>query len=609
MKLSLSKSQTSTHYRVVPLDLKAHLYQVRCELETTDPEGQIFSMPCWVRGSYRIRDLPKHVVTLSAHSGEQPVAVERLDKGRLRCAPCSGSLILDYTVYALDASVRMAWLDCNRGFFNGSALFYAPDPMREQSFRVTLERPRDETPYEWRVFTAMPPLLVDDSGFGSYFAPNYEALIDHPFEMGPHQEINFEVDGIPHSLVLSGRCTVDITRLANDLTAICSAQRRLFECRPLKSDGLERYLFLCNVRAAGFGGLEHQASSALTCSRDALPRPGESDFKSSYCSFLGLASHEYFHLWNGKRITPARLAESDLSAEAYTRDLWVVEGITSYYGDLTLLRAGLIDIPAYLDLVARVATRVEQEPGHRVQSLSDSSFEAWIKHYQPDANTANASTSYYSKGALVALCLDLTLRLHSGVSLDDVMRYLWLLYGMTGRGTPEGALEKAAADCSGLDLTAFFDHALRGTDPLPLAELLSSFGVATSLRSLPVCLDERTHDYKQSCVSRKIELGIQIRRSDGSVKSVRSGSAGELAGLEVGDIPVALDGWRLRPENWDALVDSLTVGQRYRLHYFRDEELFEAIIEPTPAIADAWLFSLADADTESRARRQRWLGA
>lgn len=606
--MPLSKSQTPTHYRVVPLDLKAHLYRVRCELESTDPEGQVFAMPCWVRGSYRIRDFPKHVVTLSAYSGEKQVTIEHLDKGRLRCAPCAGSLILDYTVYALDASVRMAWLDCKRGFFNGSALFYAPDLVREQSFHLTLERPRDETTDEWRVFTAMSPLLVDEKGFGTYFASDFEALIDHPVEIGPHQEINFQVDDIPHSLVLSGRCTVDMTRLANDLTAICSVQRRLFECRPLKSDGLERYLFLCNVRAKGLGGLEHRSSSALTCNRDALPRPGESDFKSSYYSFLGLAGHEYFHLWNGKRITPARLAKSDLSAEVYTRDLWAVEGITSYYGDLMLLRAGLINIPAYLDLVARVATRVEREPGHRVQSLSDCSFEAWIKHYQPDANTANASTNYYSKGALVALCLDLTLRLHSEVSLDDVMRHLWRLYGMTGKGASEGALEKAAADRSGLDLTTFFDHALRSTDPLPLAELLDSFGVATELRSPPVCLNDTTVDQKQLCVSKKIELGIHIERSDGSVKNVRRGSAGELAGLEVGDIPVALDGWRLRPENWDALVESLTVGQHYRMHYFRDEELFEAIIEPAPAVADAWLFSLADADAESLARRKQWLG-
>lgn len=607
--MSVSSSKASTRYRVVPLDLKAHLYRVRCELDYTDPRGQVFSMPCWVRGSYRIRDFPKHVVALSAYSREKPLVVERLDKGRLRCAPCAHTLTLDYTVYALDASVRMAWLDCSRGFFNGGVLLYVPEGLRERPFHLTLERPHDEGSAKWRVFTAMAPLSVDRDGFGSYYAPDYEELIDHPFEMGPHQEINFHVDDISHSLVLSGRCNVDVTRLSNDLTAICDAQRRLFERKPVESDGFDRYLFLCNVRAEGFGGLEHRASSALTCARDALPRLGETGFKSRYQSFLGLASHEYFHLWNGKRITPARLADSDLSAEAYTRDLWAIEGITTYYGDLMLLRAGLIDVRAYLDLVAKAATRVEREPGFRVQTLSDASFEAWIKHYQPDANTANASASYYSKGALVALCLDLTLRLHSEVTLDDVMRFLWMSYGMVGKGTPEGVLEKIAADCSGLDLTSFFDCALRSTDPLPLAELLKAFGVASTLRTPPIFTNDRPFDSQELSGSKKVELGIQIEKRAGTVKSVRSGSAGESAGLEVGDIPVALDGWRLRPGKWDALVESLAVGRRYRMHYFRDDELCETTIELAPAAADTWLFSLADADEETTMRRYRWLGS
>lgn len=566
-------------------------------------------MPCWVRGSYRIRDFPKHVVALSAYDSKGPLKIERLDKGRLRCAPCTGPLVLDYTIYSLDVSVRAAWLDYKRGFFNGGALLYAPEGLRESPFRLTLERPQDGSSAEWRVFTAMTPIDVDRDGFGSYCAPDYETLIDHPFEMGAHQQINFEVDDIPHSLVLAGRCSVDAARLANDLGLICSAQRKLFEREPRKGHGLERYLFLCNVRAEGFGGLEHRSSSALTCSRDALPQLKEGLFKPSYRGFLGLVSHEYFHLWNGKRITPARLAESDLRSEAYTHDLWAVEGVTSYYGDLMLLRSGLIDIPAYLNLVAKTATCVEQEPGHRMQTLADASFEAWIKRYQPDANTANASTNYYSKGALVALCLDLTLRLCSESTLDDVMRFLWASYGVKRENVPEGGLESAAVECSGVDLSSFFDRTLRGTRPLPLADLLIKFGVAAVLRIPMVCDSDPLIDRKDSRTSKKVELGIHIGRLDGTVKSIRSGSAGELAGLQVGDIPVALDGWRMSPGNWEPLIESLTVGQHYRMHYFRDDELCETTIEAVPATADTWQFSLDNADAEAVTRRRQWLGA
>lgn len=598
-----------TRYQIVPIDRKAHLYRVQCELESANPEGQQFFMPCWVRGSYRIRDFPRHVVTISAYDRNGPLTIERLDKGRLRCAPCIGSLILDYTIYCLDASVRAAWLDCMRGFFNGAALLYAPEGLREEPFRVTVERPSDGDASEWRVFTAMTPISIDQDGFGSYFAPDYETLIDHPFEMGPHHQINFQVDDIPHSLVLTRRCSVDAERLENDLGLLCKAQHSLFGRETSNSHGLERYLFLCNVRAEGFGGLEHRSSSAITCSRDALPRIEERGFKSSYCRFLGLASHEYFHLWNGKRITPARLAESDLSSEAYTRDLWAVEGITTYYGDLMLLRAGLIDVPAYLDLISKTASHVEQQPGHHVQTLSDASFEAWIKHYQPDANTINASANYYSKGALVALCLDLTLRLHSESTLDDVMRFLWSSYGMTGKKVPEGGLETAATECSGIDLSSFFDHTLRSTKPLPLANLLSKFGVTAELGVQPIISNNRSLNEKGSYAPKNIELGMHVGKHDGVVKRIQSGSAGELAGLQVGDILVALDGWRLTPGNWESLAASLTLGRQYKVHYFRDEELFETAIKPAPAAADTWKFSLNDEDEEVVMRRRQWLGA
>lgn len=569
-------------------------------------DGQCFALPSWIRGSYRIRDFAKHVVGLSAYCGERAVAVERLDKRRLRCAPCHGALTLEYTVHAYDPSVRKAWLDPERGFFNGSSLFYRVEGQQDQSCRLLLERPDAALCHDWRVATALSPQTVDADGFGEYRAQDYEELIDHPVEMGAHQRIDFDVDGIPHALVLSGRCQADGERLGRDLAAICHVERELFGQQPTPGSGLDRYLFLCNVQPKGYGGLEHRASSALVCARDALPRPGDVPLRRGYRSFLGLVSHEYFHLWNVKRITPQRFAASDLGAEAYTRDLWAYEGVTSYYDDLMLLRAGCIDAPAYLDLLSQTATRMQRAPGHALQTLEDASFEAWTKYYQPDENTVNACVSYYLKGALTALCLDLTLRLGSAITLDDVMRALWSRYGRDGKPAPEGALEHIAVELSGLDLQMVFERALRSTEPLPLADLLQAFGVNASLRARCSANDEGGR-VEGSPIN--ADPGLRLSDADGSIITVRSGSAAESAGLAAGDVPVALDGLRVDASNWMQRLEALTPGQIYALHYFRNDELRETKMEATPPLLDTWTLTLSDADETVLSRRLAWLNA
>ncbi len=573
-------------------------------------DGQCFVLPSWIRGSYRIRDFARHVVELRASCGDLAIPVERLDKRRLRCAPCDGPLTLEYTVYAYDPSVRKAWLDPERGFFNGNALFYRVEDQQDQACNLRLERPDAALCPGWRVATALSLQAVDADGFGEYQAQNYEELIDHPVEMGAHQRIDFEVDGIPHALVLAGRCQPDSERLARDLAAICHAERELFGQQPAPRSGLDRYLFLCNVQLKGYGGLEHRASSALVCARDALPRPNDGQLRRGYRSFLGLVSHEYFHLWNVKRITPQRFADSDLSGEAYTRDLWAYEGVTSYYDDLMLLRAGCIDAPAYLDLLSQTATRMQRAPGHSLQTLEDASFEAWTKYYQPDENTANACVSYYLKGALTALCLDITLRLRSDITLDDVMRALWSRYGREGIPVPEHALEGIAAERSGLDLQPFFDRALRSTAPLPLAELLQSIGVQATLRARCNASDEGG---RVEGTPLNVEPGLRLGDTDGAITSVRSGSAAEAAGLAAGDVPVALDGLRVDAGKWMRRLDALTPGQIYALHYFRGDELRETKLEATSPLLDTWTLTLtltlAEADDAVLSRRRAWLTA
>jgi predicted metalloprotease with PDZ domain len=584
----------------VSLDPLAHLFRVRCELADAPP-GLVFSLPSWIRGSYLVRDFSKHVLRLRASAGGIAAAIERLDKRSFRVA-AGGALRLDYEVHAYDSSVRKAWLDTRRGFFNGSSLFYCPAGHERGAFEITVERPDPALCPGWKLATAMRAMAVDEAGFGSYRAGSYEELIDHPVEMADFQRIDFDVDGVPHSLILSGRCEPDQPRLAADLRRVCHAQRELFGQEPK----LDRYLFLTQVTANGYGGLEHRASTALVCARDALPRPGQGGLRKGYRGFLGLVSHEYFHLWNVKRITPQRFAESSLAAEAYSQDLWAYEGVTSYYDDYLLLRAGLLDAPSYLDLLAETATRLQRTPGRLAQTLAESSHEAWIKYYQPDENTPNAVVNYYVKGALAALCLDLSLRLRSAISLDEVMRALWTRYGRDDRPVPEGGLEQIAIELSGLDLRPLFEAMLRSTAELPLAELLAEFGVKAQLRPASGPADEGGRGEARPLPA---WTGLQLRSGDTGIAQVLSGSPAERAGLAAGDVLVALDGLRLTAAGWSKTLETLVPSQELTAHYFRGDELLQTRLRPEPPPADTWVLTLAEGEGERLERRRRWLGA
>ena len=585
---------------VVSPDPLTHQFQVRLTLDA--PPDCVFRLPTWIRGSYLVRDFAKHVFDLVAERDGAALPIERLDKSSFRVRAAAGPLTLRYGVHALDESVRKAYIDTRRGFFNASSLVYCPAGFERQAFVLHLERPTVEAAQYWQVATSLVAVDTDAAGFGRYRAADYETLIDSPVEMAAFQRVDFVAGGIPHTLTLSGRVDADHGRLAQDLTAICSAQRAFFGDEP----AMPRYWFLTNVTASSYGGLEHRESTALVCSRNDLPRPGSSGLSKEYRTFLGLCSHEYFHLWNVKRITSQAFAESDLQGAAYSRDLWHYEGVTSYYDDLFLRRAGLIDAASYLDLVAEAATRLERTPARHIHTLADASFETWIKYYQPDENSPNASTNYYVKGALVALCLDLKLRRDSTTSLDEVMRALWQRYGRIDQPAPEGALESLAAELSGLDLSAFFNAALRGTDELPLAETLADFGVLAERRVAVSDSDGggRSHGTPVRCT-----LGCKLK-ADGSVAHVLRGSPAQAVGLAAGDVLVALDGFSVSAGNLARRLQALTPGNPVELLWFRSDELLRALVVPAAAPADTWTLTLIDApSSEVALRRQHWLQA
>lgn len=584
------------------------LIEVACRVRNPDPAGQRVSLPAWIPGSYLIRDFARHVVTLTARSGDEPVGLRKLDKSTWQAAPVDGDLVLHAEIHAHDLSVRGAHLDPAGAFFNGSSVFLRVHG-HERGTHVLHLSPGDEAGSAgWRVATGLSRRTGAPWEFGAFEAASYAELIDHPVLAGPLDVLEFEAAGVPHALVLAGCHAADGERLRVDLARLCAWHIDFFG----GPAPMSRYLFLLRLTGEGVGGLEHRDSSALVCHRNQLPRRGHAGVDRGYRRFLGLASHEYFHAWHVKRIQAAELADADLEREAYTRQLWIFEGITSYYDDLALLRCGLIDVPAYLELLGSTLTAVYRSPGRRRQTLEEASFDAWIKFYRPDENSPNAQVSYYKKGAMVALALDLEVRLRTAgrASLDDIMRVLWKTHGREGVPLPEGGFEELAAQVTGLDLGEFFHNSLRSTVDPPVGILLAQFGVRLHMRctegagdpgGTPGTGDDQPRPW----------LGLRTRAANGrlQVSHVLEDGPAQRAGICAGDELVAIDGLRLDASALDATIASMGVGQAMEVHVFRRDELLRLDLEVGVAPRDSCYLSLdAGADAAAIARRHGWLG-
>ncbi len=567
------------HYTIRPHDLALHLFEVTLTVSHPDPEGQVLSLPAWIPGSYMIREFARHIVQIRAEADGRKVRLTKLDKHSWRAARCKGELSITYQVYAWDLSVRAAHLDQTHGFFNGTSVFLQVDGKELLPHVVDIQPPEGEAYAGWRVATSLPELKARRHRFGTYIAQDYDELIDHPVEMGEFSLITFEAHGVPHEMAITGRVpNLDTERLANDLQRICEHQIALFEPRTKRAP-MSRYVFLTLAVGDGYGGLEHRASTALLCARSDLPVQGQAALSDGYRSFLGLCSHEYFHTWNVKRIKPAAFAPYDLTQESYTPLLWLFEGFTSYYDDLTLVRTGLIDRSAYLGLLAKTINAVNKGSGRLKQSVAESSFDAWTKYYRQDENSPNAIVSYYQKGSLVALWFDLLIRARTRGkrSLDDVMRALWRRYGRDfyqaghGVGVSDADVEALFDEAAGLSLKSVFDHAVRGTKDLPLAEAFAAFAIQ---------LQDRPRKGVPS-------LGVRTRKegADCKLASVYEGGAAHRAGLSAGDTLVALDDLRITASNLDTLLARYSIGDVVVVHAFRRDELmrFEVSLQPDAA--------------------------
>ena len=571
-------------YTLTP-DPKAHQWHITLKFQNPSDSSVVLKLPNWVPGSYLIRDFSRHIITISAECDGQPAALSQTAKNIWQTSPKSGHWVIRYTAYAFDLSVRSSFLDTNRGFFDGSCLFFSIEGRLKDTHSLSF----NDLPKEWRIATSMPT-----TGSNTFQTASYHDLIDHPIELGNIEFLDFEAGGIPHRIALSGHHPdFDRDRLVSDIRKICETELAMFP----SPAPFTHYLFLLHVGDNIYGGLEHISSTALLADRHSLPPHGMTEANDAYTQLLGLFSHEYFHAWNVKSIKPAAFAPYDLDRENYTEQLWAFEGITSYYDDLFLARSRTIAPEAYLRLLAQSITRVQQTKGRLKQSLAESSFTAWNKFYKQDENSPNAIVSYYQKGALAALCLDLAIRSKSSGrhTLDSVMQQHYRDWLETRQGIPEKQWQARCQAFTGLDLEDFFQTTLYTTADLPLADLLATIGIGLQWQAQP-----RSHggaflsEPPTETPAPASDFGARFKQNSdhATLTHVFNGGSAENAALCPQDKIIAIDGYACT--DLAAQWAQLPIGATARLHYFRTGILYVADITVQAAEADTAVLYITD---------------
>ena len=582
------------HYTVDASNQHAHLFQVTLHIEKPQA-GQVVSLPVWIPGSYLVREFSKNLQKLKAKQGGKFVRVHQVNKSQWQIeSKPHQALELSYEVYAFDNSVRSAWLDMQRGFFNGTSLCLRVHGLEDMPHALTLLPLKNS---DWSVATGLTSVKVNKQGFGDYLAADYDELVDCPFEMGHLWRGQFTVFGIPHEFVVAGALpSFDGSRLLADTQKICETEINFWHDKKPKAQApFKRYVFMLNAVEDGYGGLEHRNATALICNRRDLPSLSMKKMPDAYVTLLGLISHEYFHTWNVKQLRPAEFKRYDYTQENYTQLLWFFEGFTSYYDDLLLRRAKLIDDSTYLKLLNKTINMVLQAPGRQVQSVAQASFDAWVKYYRQDENTPNVTISYYTKGALVALCLDLAMRAEGTGNLDQVMRGLW--QRCKGGAMSEADLLAELEAQTGRSWHKEIKSWVHSTQELPLKTLLSSHGVVV-------------HEDPPQMAQR---LGLRVVEAQGlvQIKAVLRGGAAEKAGMAAGDEWWAVASSKAKSSTWrlKKLEDlNLLLGsdKKAKATINRDQKVFVVDLN-IPSDVHTWRLSTAATQGSAASRTSAWL--
>lgn len=581
-------------------DRAQHLVDVSTVVPVDAPGPVTLYLPTWTPGSYLIREYSRHVEGFEARGpGGAPLAVTRSAKNRWTVeAPTAGPITVAYRVYARAPTVRSNFVDGDLAVINGAATFLDLDAPGRRPHRLKVALPDD-----WGgAWTGLDP--TPGAGPHDWTAADFDELVDSPLVLGDAVVRTLEVDAAPHRLVLAGELGPwDVERSAADVATLVEAQLGLWGDVPY-----DHYTFL-NVVNEQRGGLEHLDSTLMMTSRWATST------REAYVSWLGLVSHEFFHTWNVKRLRPAPLGPFDYEREVVTPSLWVAEGLTSYYDDVLLRRAGLVTEEEYLGLLSKQLERLHETPGRRVQTVSEASAQAWIKHYRKDENTVNTAISYYTKGAVVGFVLDAEIRraTEGARSLDDALRLAYQRHGGARGYTPE-QLEAVLIEVHGGGLQPLLDRALRTTEELDLGPALAWYG----LRRKPAEGDAGPEDASPDEAGLDTSdppagwLGAETGGPPGRVvvTGLKRGTPAWEAGLQVGDELVALDGWRVPAEGLGALLAAHRPGTTLPVTVSRRGALREVVVTLGAAPEASWQLEVdPDAPPEAAARRAAWLAA
>ncbi|EPF89216.1 serine protease [Acinetobacter gyllenbergii] len=563
------------HYQIEFDDYRQHLIHVTLRF-LANPNQELW-LPTWIPGSYLIREFSKHIESVKASDeAGRLLSIKKTEKNRWRLFNTDHELItVEYDVYAYDLSVRGAYVDQTRLYVNPACVCLGLKDQEQAPCEVEIFLP-DELKH-FQIATGLPTKSLVKGRF-TLKSDNYDQLIDSPFELAEQSRFSFEANGIAHEFVISGKHATNLTRLEADIKKICQTEIDIFGSAPFQN-----YTFMTMATGNSYGGLEHCNSTSLITPRDDLPKADEAEEPSKdYQRFLGLCSHEYFHSWLVKFIRPENFTNYDLHQEAYTSLLWIFEGFTSYYDDLILLRSGVISQKSYLDLLKAQIDRYLQNPGRLVQSVAESSFDAWIKFYRQDENSNNAGTSYYNKGSLVALCLDLGLRLR-GSNLDALMRRL---YENTQNGIQvnDRTIFDLCHELTGDNWIEQINHLINTTDELPLDQLFPEFGLSYSTKE-----------------DKALPFGLKVvDKAEGVVvQQLRRESAAARAGLSANDVIIAIDGIKASEK---LLAKYAKQQGKFIVYAFRRDEFLQFELE-----AGENALTTVELKVEDQNKLDRWL--
>lgn len=598
-EITYTVSMSKPHTHMLEVDI-----QIKRAADATVPSEVSLIMPVWTPGSYLVREFERHVQDFSVKdAAAQPLKWEKVNKDTWRITTGgTREWHASYRVYANQLSVRTNELNSGHAFWNNAALLMYPEGLLKNPSIV-----RVLAPDVWRVATGLPPVPGQRNTFK---AENFDVLYDSPFEVSAFKTISFVVKGVPHRIVIDGEGNYDQERVKRDVQKIVEAEVNLMGGEIPYHD----YTFILHLRSDAGGGLEHLNSTALGYPRfgfedkpdrltSSAPNPATSS-GPSYQGFLSLVSHEFFHLWNVKRIRPDALGPFDYTQENYTKLLWVAEGITDYYSGIALVRAGLVSDRNYLNSTARAIQSLQDTPGRLVQSAEEASFDAWIKYYRQDENSINSQISYYDKGAILGLLLDLEIRKSSNgaKSLDDVMRYLYAEFYKKDRNYSPEDFQKACESMAGTSLEEFFTKYVHGRDELDYNRAFAAAGLR---------LETDAKDEAGKPATR-VFFGADTEEEGNRlvVTQVYAGSPAYEQGLNTGDQIIALNNMRVTKEFFDARIAERHPGDLINLTIFRFDDLSTLLIKLGGRTDGTYRLVTLETPTDVQRRIYRsWLGA